>query len=131
MTLTERVTRFELIIKIPNYHAQTCLDELQAVINERGTSQFKSITFDNGSEFSLLDQVKGTQIYFAHPYSSWERGSNENANGQIREYIPKGESLKNYTENQIQQIQDALNNRIRKSIHYLSAEAYYQQLTAA
>lgn len=93
MTLTERVTRFELIIKIPNYHAQTCLDELQAVINERG--------------------------------------SNENANGQIREYIPKGESLKNYTENQIQQIQDALNNRIRKSIHYLSAEAYYQQLTAA
>jgi len=126
MTLTERLSRFEIIVKIPDYHAETCRDALQAIINEYGTEKFHSITFDNGSEFSLLDQVQGTQIYFAHPYSPWERGSNENQNGLIREFMPKGKSIKNFTDAYIAEVQGALNNRLRKSLGYLSASEAYQ-----
>lgn len=129
MTLTERLSRFEIIVKISDYHAETCRDALQAIINEYGTEQFHSITFDNGSEFSLMNQVDGTQIYFAHPYSPWERGSNENQNGLIREFMPKGKSMKDFTDAYIAEVQDALNNRFRKSLGYLSASEAYQLFT--
>ncbi|WP_341780010.1 IS30 family transposase [Levilactobacillus sp. HBUAS70063] len=129
MTLTERLSRFEIIVKIPDRHAETCRDALQAVVNEYGAEKFHSITFDNGSEFSLLDQVQRTQIYFAHPYSPWERGSNENQNGLIREFMPKGKSMKNYTDAYISEVQDALNNRLRKSLGYLSASEAYRLFT--
>lgn len=121
MTLTERLSRFEIIIKIPDYHAETCRDTLQSIIDHYGADKFHSITFDNGSEFSLLDQVQGTKIYFSHPYSPWERGSNENQNGLIREFLPKGRSMKNYSLAYIAEVQAALNNRLRKSLGYLSA----------
>ena len=104
MTLTERLSRFEIIVKIPDYHAETCRYVLQAIINDYGAEKFHSITFDNGSEFSLLDQVQGTQVYFAHPYSPWERGSNENQNGLIREFIPKSMSMKGYTDAYITEV---------------------------
>lgn len=121
MTLTERLSRFEIIVKIPDYHAETCRDALQAILNEYGTEKFRSITFDNGSEFSLMRQVNGTQNYFAHPYSPWERGSNENQNGLIREFMPKGKSMKDCTDAYIAEVQDAWNNRLRRSLGYLSA----------
>lgn len=127
LTLTERMSRFEVITRIPDYHAKTCLDTLQKVINQHA-SWFKSITFDNGSEFSKLSQVKGAKIYFAHPSSPWERGSNENINGLIREYIPKGRSLKQFTESQITQVQNAINDKPRRILHYLSAKAFSKAL---
>ncbi|PIO82097.1 IS30 family transposase [Pediococcus damnosus] len=127
LTLTERMSRFEIIIKLPDYHAQTCLDALQKVIDQY-PGWFKSITFDNGSEFSKLTQIKGTKIYFAHPFSPWERGSNENTNGLIREYIPKGRSLKQFTEAQIHQVQNAINDKPRKILHCLSAKAFSKTL---
>ncbi|MDM7516830.1 IS30 family transposase [Lentilactobacillus sp. TOM.63] len=96
LTLTERYSRYEIMIKLPNYHAQTCYQALQETIRLYGSAAFNSITFDNGAEFAKLNQVKGTQIYYAHPYSPWERGTNENHNGLIREYIPKGKSLHHY-----------------------------------
>lgn len=126
MTLTDRLTRYEIIVKIANYHAETCRDALQSIINTYGADKFHSITFDNGSEFSLLNQVQGTQIYFAHPYSPWERGSNENQNGLIREFIPKGKSLKTYDDNYLEQVQSALNHKLRKSLDYLSASEAFE-----
>lgn len=71
MTLTEHSSRLEILVKIPNYHADTCLKALQSVINDYGSQHFRTITFDNGSEFSLLNSVSGIDIYFAHPYSPW------------------------------------------------------------
>jgi len=130
MTLTERVTRFEIMIKIPNFHASTCLHTLQKVVNHYGHDCFHSITFDNGSEFSMLNEVNGSQIYFAHPYSPWERGSNENANGLIREYLPKGISLHSYSENYIDEVQTAINNRPRKSLSYLSSQEAFDSLAS-
>lgn len=126
MTLTERVSRFEIIVKIPDYHADTCRQALQGVITAYGPKNFQSITFDNGSEFAELDQVQGTKVYFAHPYTPSERGSNENLNGLIREYIPKGISLKNFDLPTIQAIQNALNHRLRKSLGYASAAQVFK-----
>ncbi|MDK7181676.1 IS30 family transposase, partial [Corynebacterium riegelii] len=79
----ERTTRFEVVIKIPDYRASTCQRLLQKEI-DRHPAWFKSITFDNGSEFADMTKIKGCQIYFAHPYSPWERGTNENCNGLLR-----------------------------------------------
>ncbi|PTS33635.1 IS30 family transposase, partial [Lactobacillus helveticus] len=97
MTLTERVSRMEFIVKLPDYRAETCRQALQDTIDDYGAENFRTITFDNGSEFASLslNQVQGTEIYFAHPYSPWERGTNENVNGQLREFFPKGHSFKN------------------------------------
>ncbi|MFT9214483.1 MAG: hypothetical protein ABF518_08680 [Liquorilactobacillus ghanensis] len=76
MTLTERKSRYEIIIKIPNHHA------LQNVVDEHAR-YFKTITFDNGSEFKLLNQVQGLKIFIVHPYLTCKRGSDEDQNGLI------------------------------------------------
>jgi IS30 family transposase len=123
MTLTERTSRYEIIVKVADYHADTCQQALQDVINDYGAAYFKTVTFDNGSEFSNLAQVTGTTVYFAHPYSPWERGSNENQNQLIREFVPKGRSMRQLTLTKIQAIQDALNQRPRKILDYQSAIA--------
>ncbi len=81
------------------------------------------ITFDNGLEFSEHIQIAkelDADIYLAHPYASWERGTNENANGLIRQYFPKGIDFNKVTGEQIEQVMDRLNNRPRKSRGYKS-----------
>lgn len=99
---------------------QNRLKYLQNIIDKDGFI-FSTITFDNGSEFKLLNKVKGPKVYFAHPYSPWERGSNENLNGLIREYISKGKSLREFSETAINKIQSALNQKHRKVLNYASA----------
>lgn len=121
MTLVDRSKRYAIIAKISNYHADTCLNALQDIIDDYGSEHFKTILFDNGSEFSRLSEVKGTDVYFAHPYSPWERGSNEHLNGEIREFIPKGQSMRGLSIVDVQAIQDTLNSRPRKILNYQTA----------
>jgi len=86
-----------------------------------------TITADNGKEFALhkaITQQLKIPIYFAHPYHSWERGANENMNGLIRQYLPKGISFEGVTEAYVLQIQQQLNNRPRKSLGYLTPKEY-------
>ena len=81
----------------------------------------KSMTYDNGTEMAkheVITQKTGMKIYFAHPYSSWERGTNENTNGLIRRYLPKGTDFNEIDENKLLFIQEKLNNRPRKIIGY-------------
>lgn len=118
ITLTEQVTRFQIIFKIPNHHADTYRQELQTILADYGTQNFKAITFDNGSEFAKLSTNKGPELYFAHPYSPWERGTNENHNELIREFIPKRHSLHDYDITMIQAVQAALNDRPRRLLDY-------------
>ena len=118
MTLTERVSRMEIIVKLPDYRIETCRQALQDTIDDYGAENFRTITFDNGSEFASLNQVQGTEIYFAHPYSPWERGTNENVNGQLREFFPKGHSFKNLSLVDLQLVQDTLNHRSRRCLSY-------------
>lgn len=68
MTLTDRKNRYEIIVKIKNYHADTYRKALQKIIDDYGPQFFKTVTFDNGSEFANLSKVTGTTVYFAHPY---------------------------------------------------------------
>ena len=83
----------------------------------------KTITADNGKEFSLHSQIaKGLEIdfYFADPYSSWQRGTNENTNGLIRQYILKGSDLNDYSDQYIEEITKKLNHRPRKRLGFRS-----------
>lgn len=87
-------------------------------------------TFDNGKEFSGHEQIAkslGIDIYFAHPYSSWERGLNENTNGLIRQYIKKGSSFEGITPEKIKFIEDRLNNRPRKTLGYRTPNEAYKK----
>ena len=82
-----------------------------------------TLTLDNGKEFSYHEQLTkdlNADIYFAHPYSSYERGLNENSNGLIRQYFPKGSDFTNISEQQVKTVQNKLNNRPRKCLGFLT-----------
>lgn len=131
LTLTERKTRYEILIKLPDYHSQTCFKATEKVVKQM-PQLFKTITFDNGAEFSHQSHLSQSISYFAHPSAPWERGSNERANGMIREFFPKGHSLKQVTAAEVQLVQDALNDKYRRILGYHSAkEALKSELDRA
>ena len=104
------------------------IDRLEKQFGGAFGSIFKTITFDNGSEFSRSDQMeKGnrTQIYYAHPYSSWERGTNENWNGIVRRFIPKGSSFYGLTDEDLARITHYINTLPRKRFGYKSPMALW------
>ncbi len=87
-----------------------------------------TVTLDNGKEFAEHKRMRsesGAMIYFAHPYSSWERGLNENTNGLIRQYFPKGSCFEGITEADVKRVEDILNNRPRKALGYCTPNEIY------
>ena len=124
MTITERKTRFEMIFKLKNKSAEEVVkkwNQIKDFMKVNFNKIFKSITTDNGSEFSdFLSIIKDTktQIYFCHPYCSGEKGTNERNNEIIRYFIPKGALLENYSFDEINKIVDWMNNYPRKSLNY-------------
>jgi IS30 family transposase len=90
-----------------------------------------TITVDNGKEFCEHEAIATAlqaRIYFAHPYASWERGLNENSNGLVRQYFPKGCDLANLTETEVQRVVELLNNRPRKTLRYRTPnEIFFKQ----
>ena len=91
--------------------------------------QIKTITADNGKEFARHQEIAkqlNVNFYFAKPYHSWERGANENTNGLIRQYFPKGSSFENITHQQVADVQGKLNNRPRKKLGYFSPNEFYK-----
>ena len=117
LTMVERKTLYTLIVKLSGKHAHLLADSAL-----RHLGLFKkyihTITLDNGLEFSEHERIASgleADIYFAHPYSSWERGINENTNGLIRQYFPKNTDLTTVTQKQIDFVMERLNNRPRKS----------------
>ncbi len=133
LTLTERKSREEIVIKVNNATQEAIREAIDGMEREYGQGfkvKFKSITFDNGVEFlgwrsleiSLLkSEERRTMIYFAHSYSSWERGTNENQNRMIRRFIPKGTNIADYSDADIQKIEDWMNNYPRKILGYKTA----------
>ena len=120
-TIVERKTRFTLILKLNSKKADEVADVFSKMLNQLNAKFKKSMTYDNGIEMARHQKITektGMKIYFAHPYSSWERGTNENTNGLIRRYLPKGTNFNEISENQLQIIQQKLNNRPRKIIGY-------------
>lgn len=124
MTITERKTRKEIIRKIASESSNAVLTALNQLAEEAGplfTQAFKSITADNGSEFSelaLLENHMSSKVYFAHPYTSCERGTYEVHNGMIRRFISKGRSMNNYSRSSIERVQIWCNSLPRKILGY-------------
>jgi transposase, IS30 family len=132
-TLTERKTREEIIIKISAGTQEAIRESIDGLETKYGAgfkAKFKSITFDNGVEFLgwkvleisiLKSEERRTMIYFAHSYSSWERGTNENQNRMIRRFVPKGTDIADFSDEDIQEIEDWMNNYPRKILGYKTA----------
>ena len=140
LTLVERMTRQEIIRKLPDKTASavvTAIDGLEQEYGDRFPEIFKSITSDNGTEFAFTSQMersvrsesKRTKIYYAHPYCSGERGSNENSNGLIRRFLPKGRPIDNINIETLQRIQEWINSLPRRILGYqTSHETFIAQL---
>ncbi|RAK03907.1 IS30 family transposase [Halanaerobium saccharolyticum] len=135
LTMTERTTRSQIIRKIADKSSYSVQEAMTKLIKETGnlfSTVFKSITSDNGSEFSELasiEEVVDTKVYYTHPYSSWERGTNERHNGLIRRFIPKGRSINEFSIEAIARVQNWCNTLPRKILGYLTPnEAFEDQL---
>lgn len=124
ITLVERKTGIGLLFNVGDRKADKIIDVLDTLEHEFGSLfplVFKSITFDNGVEFANCKEMEKhnrTKIYYAHPYSSWERGTNENWNGIVRRFVPKGSTFDNLTDIDIRRIQNTINNLPRKRFNY-------------
>lgn len=122
LTLVERSSRYVRIGRLPKSDARTTADIMRNRLHQI-SARVKSITLDNGSEFAYHQRVArslSTNIYFAEPYKPWQRGSNENTNGLIRQYLPKKRRLDNLTDEEVTRIEKRLNNRPRKCLGYLT-----------
>ena len=133
VSLVERKSKLYLIRKVPT---KSAADVARAMIGMlwRYRGHVRTITADNGSEFCAHEQVAEklkTDIYFANPYSSWERGLNENFNGLLRQYIKKGTDLRTVTDKQIANIERALNARPRKCLGFKQPIAVFNELRKA
>lgn len=120
VTAVERKTRFSVIALAPNKTAEAVKTALLEALTPLA-AWIKTLTYDNGKEFALHEDIAkalNAKGYFAHPYHSWERGLNENTNGLIRQYVPKGTSMDGLTQNEVSNIMDRLNNRPRKCLDF-------------
>ena len=139
LVLTERKTRNEIIFKLPDHTDEAVVAALDRLERKWGADMFKrvfkTITVDNGSEFadcpgierSILAEGSRTKCYYCHPYSSYERGSNENLNKMIRRWLPKGTNFDEIGAEVIQTITNWLNNYPRKILGFLPASAVFQE----
>lgn len=133
LTLVEKKTDYYIAIKIPGkdpISVKTAMEVLRKEYGEKNFSKvFKTITADNGTEFENLKSLEewGVQIYFAHPYSSWERAQNERHNRLLRRYIPKGVYIENYTDEQILWFADEMNDMPRRQLDYSTPAELFEE----
>lgn len=127
VTLTERKTSYLKMAYVEHKDAESVSRAVVKLLKDV-KGNVKTITFDNGKEFSnheYISQHLDADIYFAHPYHSWERGLNENTNGLIRQYFPKKTDFREIPEKRVAEIERVLNNRPRKKLYYVTpAEAF-------
>lgn len=132
LTLDERMTRKRHIMKLPVKTAQAVEEGLKQLRKEYGKTWpnvFRTITCDNGSEFATLPELfTDTKIYYAHPYSAWERGTNEKQNSLIRRFIPKGKNFESLSEETIRLVEDWINNLPRKFLEYHSPDEVFNSV---
>ncbi|WP_139200066.1 IS30 family transposase [Curtobacterium sp. MCBA15_008] len=135
-TLVERSTGYLMLLHLPGAHgAIEVRDQMIAAIGRMPAEVAKSITWDQGIEMIRHREITvatGVQIYFCDPHAPWQRGSNENTNGLLRQYFPKGTDLSRHTTAELQFVQDEINDRPRKRLDAMTpAEALKQLLSQA
>jgi len=120
-TLVERTSLFTVLSKMKDASAESAVSGFSRVLNRIEAQKRLSMTYDQGREMSehqRLTEATGVKVYFADPHSPWQRGINENTNGLLRQYLPKGTDLSLYTQAQLDAIAWQLNTRPRKSMGY-------------
>lgn len=140
LVLTERKTRNEVIFKLPDHTDESVVAAMDRLERRYGAEMFKSvfrsITVDNGSEFAdvkgmersaLAEGEKRTHLYYCHPYSSWERGTNEVTNKMVRRKVPKGTNFDDKTDEEVQEIEDWINKYPRKIHGYRSSGELFEE----
>jgi IS30 family transposase len=119
-TLVERATRFVLLLHLPDGHTPSAVrDALVAKISTLPQQLRRSLTWDQGSEMHLhgqFTQATGMPVYFCDPHAPWQRGSNENTNGLLRQYFPKGTDLSTHTADHLDAVAAELNDRPRETL---------------
>lgn len=121
LTLVDRKTRYLEIIKLPNRKATTVNQAIKSFLETPIGSMMKTYTTDRGSEFTRFDELEketGIEIYFADPHSPWQKGTNENINGLIREFFPKNTLFSNVTHEEVKKVQYLINIRPRKTLKW-------------
>src|SRR5476651_2546788 len=127
-TLVERTTGFVVLAKMDNATTKTVVDSFSLVLNREPAAMRKTMTYDQGREMhghKILTERTGVQIYFADPHSPWQRGSNENTNGLLRQYMPKGSDLSIYSQDELDAIALELNQRPRARFGFASPLAVF------
>ena len=134
ITLVERQSRYVMLTKIPNRETQTVVNALIKQARKLPDELYKSLTWDNGKE--LADHQRFTMetdvdIYFCDPHSPWQRGSNENTNRLLRQYLPKGTDLAPHSQAQLNRIARELNERPRKTLDFHTPAERFSQCVAS
>lgn len=128
VTLVERKSRYTLAAKVPSRHSPGVGEAIIELLGPH-KAQCQTITFDNGKEFAeheYIAQRLSAQVYFAHPYHSWERGLNENTNGLLRQYFPKSTNFLQVKQDEVNEAVYKLNHRPRKCLGYKTPhEVFY------
>lgn len=133
-TLVERRSRYVLLVKVDGKDTETVVRALARQVRALPEQLRASLTWDRGMELAAHKQfamATGVAVYFCDPQSPWQRGTNENTNGLLRQYLPKGTDLSKHTAAELVEIQRSLNGRPRKTLGYLTPSEAYAQVVAA
>ncbi len=132
-TLVERTTRFVVLVKMPTRKADVAACAFAGALNAIPEPLRKTLTYDQGKEMAAhesLAEATGMRIFFADPHSPWQRGSNENTNGLLRQYFPRGMSLSALSQADLDIVADSLNDRPRKSLGFATPNEHFRELLA-
>lgn len=130
-TLVERATRFVILVKVPSKETTAVIPALVRQIKRLPTHLKRSLTWDRGTELAhhrVFSVATGVQVYFCDPQSPWQRGSNENTNGLLRQYFPRSADLSTFTQRQLDAVADRLNGRPRMTLDWRTPGEVIQQL---
>ncbi len=130
-TLVERTSRLVILARLEGTDAQSACDGFTKKLRHVPAALRKTLTYDRGKEMAEHEQLAqrlAIQVFFADPHSPWQRGSNENTNGLLRQYLPKGTDLSPYTQQELNTIAQRLNTRPRKCLDWATPLEVFTQL---
>lgn len=130
-TLVERTTRMTFLVKLKNQDSMTIRKAFIEEFRQLPKGLKRTLTYDQGREMAqhrLFTKETDISVYFAHPHSPWERGTNENTNGLIRQYFPKGTDFSKISEKRLKEVQDELNDRPRKALGFYTPHEKFSEV---